>query len=98
MIAGCHWTAPSIIFASATFTASNAVRRAAVFPEHEPEGWQKNPVDPCILLATFPALRLRPAILCAAFLPKRWAGPKSLRQTFHEWALHSIPHSQWARE
>ena len=28
----------------------------------------------------------------------RWACPKFLRQTFHEWALHSIPHSQWARE
>jgi len=28
----------------------------------------------------------------------RWACPKFLRQTFHEWALHSIAHSQWARE
>lgn len=28
----------------------------------------------------------------------RWACPKFLRQTFHEWALHSISHSQWARE
>ena len=28
----------------------------------------------------------------------RWACPKFLRQTFHEWALHSIGHSQWARE
>ena len=28
----------------------------------------------------------------------RWACPKFLRQTFHEWALHSIPHSSWARE
>lgn len=27
----------------------------------------------------------------------RWACPKFLRQTFHEWAGHSIPHSQWAR-
>ena len=28
----------------------------------------------------------------------RWACPKFLRQTFHEWALHSIASSQWARE
>ena len=28
----------------------------------------------------------------------RWACPKFLRQTLHEWALHSIAHSQWARE
>lgn len=28
----------------------------------------------------------------------RWACPKFLRQTFHEWALHSIGHSDWARE
>lgn len=28
----------------------------------------------------------------------RWACPKFLRQTFHEWALHSIAHSPWARE
>jgi len=28
----------------------------------------------------------------------RWACPKFLRQTFHEWALHSIPYSDWARE
>lgn len=28
----------------------------------------------------------------------RLACPKFLRQTFHEWALHSIAHSQWARE
>ncbi len=28
----------------------------------------------------------------------RWACPKFLRQTFHEWALHSIPYSGWARE
>lgn len=28
----------------------------------------------------------------------RWACPRFLRQTFHEWALHSIAHSQWARE
>jgi hypothetical protein len=27
-----------------------------------------------------------------------WACPKFLRQTFHEWALHSIAYSQWARE
>jgi transposase len=27
----------------------------------------------------------------------RWACPKFLRQTFHEWAGHSIPHSEWAR-
>src|SRR6201981_3680008 len=27
----------------------------------------------------------------------RWACPKFLRQTFHEWALHSIAHSDWAR-
>ena len=25
----------------------------------------------------------------------RWARPKFLRQTFHEWALHSIAYSQW---
>jgi transposase len=28
----------------------------------------------------------------------RWSCPKFLRQTFHEWALHSIAYSQWARE
>ncbi len=28
----------------------------------------------------------------------RWSCPKFLRQTFHEWALHSIALSQWARE
>src|SRR5215469_2438015 len=28
----------------------------------------------------------------------RWACPKFLRQTFHEWALHSIGYSGWARE
>jgi len=28
----------------------------------------------------------------------RWACPKFLRQTFHEWALHSIAYSDWARE
>lgn len=28
----------------------------------------------------------------------RWACPKFLRQTFHEWALHSVAYSQWARE
>jgi transposase len=28
----------------------------------------------------------------------RWSCPKFLRQTFHEWALHSIGYSQWARE
>lgn len=27
----------------------------------------------------------------------RWACPKFLRQTFHEWALHSIGSSPWAR-
>jgi transposase len=27
----------------------------------------------------------------------RWAAPKFLRQSFHEWAGHSIPHSVWAR-
>jgi transposase len=27
----------------------------------------------------------------------RWACPKFLRQTFHEWASHSIPYSVWAR-
>jgi transposase len=27
----------------------------------------------------------------------RWACPKFLRQTFHEWALHSIAYSEWAR-
>lgn len=27
----------------------------------------------------------------------RWACPKFLRQTFHEWALHSIGSSAWAR-
>jgi transposase len=27
----------------------------------------------------------------------RWACPKFLRQTFHEWAAHSIPYSPWAR-
>lgn len=26
----------------------------------------------------------------------RWACPKFLRQTVHEWAGHSVPHSQWA--
>jgi transposase len=28
----------------------------------------------------------------------RWACPKFLRQTFHEWALHSVAYSEWARE
>jgi hypothetical protein len=28
----------------------------------------------------------------------RWACSKFLRQTFHEWALHSIAYSDWARE
>ena len=28
----------------------------------------------------------------------RWACSQFLRQTFHEWALHSIPRSDWARE
>jgi hypothetical protein len=28
----------------------------------------------------------------------RWACPKFVRQTFHEYALHSIRHSDWARE
>jgi transposase len=28
----------------------------------------------------------------------RWACPKFLRQTFHEWALHSMARSEWARE
>jgi len=28
----------------------------------------------------------------------RWSCPKFVRQTFHEWALHSIAQSQWARE
>ena len=27
----------------------------------------------------------------------RWACPKFLRQTFHEWALHSLPYSAWAK-
>ena len=27
----------------------------------------------------------------------RWSCPKFLRQTFHEWALHSIPCSAWAK-
>ena len=27
----------------------------------------------------------------------RWACPKFLRQSFHEWAGHSIAHSPWAR-
>ena len=27
----------------------------------------------------------------------RWACPKFLRQSFHEWAGHSVAHSQWAR-
>src|SRR5262249_16956841 len=28
----------------------------------------------------------------------RWSCPKFLRQTFHEWALHSIAYSSWGRE
>ena len=28
----------------------------------------------------------------------RWCCPRFLRQTFHEWALHSIAYSQWARD
>jgi Transposase IS116/IS110/IS902 family len=28
----------------------------------------------------------------------RWSCPKFLRQTFHEWALHSVAYSKWARE
>ena len=27
----------------------------------------------------------------------RWACPKFLRQTFHEWAVHSLPYSAWAK-
>jgi hypothetical protein len=27
----------------------------------------------------------------------RWCCPRFLRQTFHEWALHSIAYSEWAR-
>ena len=27
----------------------------------------------------------------------RWSCPKFLRQTFHEWALHSVAYSEWAR-
>jgi hypothetical protein len=27
----------------------------------------------------------------------RWACPKFLRQTFHEWAMHSIRYSEWAK-
>jgi Transposase IS116/IS110/IS902 family len=29
---------------------------------------------------------------------RRWSCPKFLRQTFHEWALHSVPYSKWARD
>ena len=28
---------------------------------------------------------------------RRWACPKFLRQTFHEFAAHSIPQSRWAK-
>lgn len=28
----------------------------------------------------------------------RWSCPKFLRQTFHEWAVHSIAYSPWARQ
>ena len=28
----------------------------------------------------------------------RWCCPRFLRQTFHEWALHSVAYSTWARE
>ena len=28
----------------------------------------------------------------------RWSCPKFLRQSFHEWALHSIAYSDWARQ
>jgi transposase len=28
----------------------------------------------------------------------RWACPQFLRQTFHEWALHSVAYSPWARK
>jgi len=28
----------------------------------------------------------------------RWSCPKFVRQTFHEWALHSIAQSQWAKD
>jgi transposase len=27
----------------------------------------------------------------------RWSCPKFVRQTFHEWALHSVAYSEWAR-
>jgi transposase len=30
-------------------------------------------------------------------IQRRWACPKFLRQTFHEFAAHSIPHSSWAK-
>lgn len=28
----------------------------------------------------------------------RWCCPRFLRQTFHEWALHSVAYSEWARD
>jgi hypothetical protein len=28
----------------------------------------------------------------------RWSCPKFLRQAFHEWALHSVAYSKWARD
>ncbi len=49
--------------------------------------------------------RLR-ALICAYMIATlregewvhfRWACPKFLRQTFHEWAAHSIPYSAWAQ-
>ena len=33
----------------------------------------------------------------AEWIHMRWACPKFLRQTFHEWAGHSIAHSAWAQ-
>lgn len=30
------------------------------------------------------------------WIPMRWACPQFLRQTFHEWAGHSMAHSSWA--
>ena len=56
-----------------TFTLAmvQRLRRAAVcaakFLDDGPECWHKSPVDPCAVLAAFPALRLLPGITLRAY-------------------------------
>jgi Transposase IS116/IS110/IS902 family/Transposase len=44
---------------------------------------------------------IAPVVACSGqqrWVHCRWACAQFLRQTFHEWALHWIAHSEWARE